>query len=87
MPGFGIKAFDDQGRDTVYMLSNFAQPLLPISGSGSQTYNLPVGAKLYAFPVSGVFGGIDITVKGNTVSWRNIASPNKLIIIFSMGVL
>lgn len=87
MSAFGIRAFDDQGRDTVHMLSNFAQPLLPVSGSGSKTYNLPSGAKLYAFPVDGVFGNIDITISGNTISWKNLRSPNKLIVIISMGAL
>ncbi|YBC52210.1 hypothetical protein ABM058_17425 [Morganella morganii] len=88
MSDFGIRAFDDLGRDTVHMMSNFAQPVLPVSGTGSKTYNnLPAGAKLYAFPVDGVFGDIDITVSGNTVSWKDIRTPNKLIIIFSMGAL
>ncbi|HCR3333288.1 TPA: hypothetical protein ON523_003038 [Morganella morganii] len=87
MSDFGIRAFDDRGRDTVHMLSNFAQPLLPVSGSGSKTYNLPAGAKLYAFPVDGVFGNIDITISGNTISWKDLRSPNKLIVIFSMGAL
>ncbi|HHH3380061.1 hypothetical protein [Morganella morganii] len=87
MSAFGIRAFDDLGRDTIHMMSNFVQPLLPISASGSKTYNLPPGAKLYAFPVNGVFGNINVMVSGDTIFWKDIQTPNKLIVIFSMGAL
>lgn len=87
MSAFGIRAFDDQGRDTVHMVSNFVQPILTITGSGSKTYEMPPGSKLYAFPTTGIWGAFNMTVSGNTVTWSAIQSPLKVMIVFSLGAI
>lgn len=87
MSAFGIRAFDDIGRDTVHMASNFVQPTLTINGSGSKTYQPPYGCKLYAFPTTGIFGDFNMTISGNTITWVNIKSPLSVMVVFSLGAI
>lgn len=81
MSNFGIRTFDDQGRDTLHMVSSFLMDVLTLTGSGSKTYAIPAGGELFLASMHGLATNTSIYCAGNTLTWNLSTSSQTVMII------
>lgn len=82
MSDFGMRTFDENGRDTLHFVSNFMLEKLILSGTGSKTYAVQPGTEIYLSSMRAVStsSGRYIHTAGDTISW-SVSSATEVMIM------